>query len=71
MEIFIDSSSRRLKVILHNGNSFSFKPFGYLVQMKETHNSMDHFLPAVNYQEPKLLIFRDLKVVGLILGLQG
>ena len=39
--------------------------------MKETHNSMNHLLSVVNYQEHKWLICGDLKVVGLVLGLQG
>ena len=38
--------------------------------MKEN-NSMDHLLSAVNYQEHKCLICRDLKVVGLVLETQG
>ena len=41
------------------------------VQMKETHNSMDHLLSVVYYQQHKWLICRDLKVVGLVLSLQG
>ena len=32
---------------------------------------MDHLLSAINYQEHKWLICGDLKVVGLVLGLQG
>ena len=52
-------------VLLHN--SFSFFPIGHLVQMKETHNSMDHLLSAVYYQEHKWLICGDLKMVGLVL----
>ena len=39
--------------------------------MKETHNTMNHLLSAVNYQEHKWLICGDLKVFGLVLGLQG
>ena len=62
--LFIDSSSRSLKaVLLHNGNSFSYIPLGHSVQMKETHNSMDHLLSAVNYQEHEWLICGDLKVL--------
>ena len=38
--------------------------------MKETHNSLDYLLSAVNYQEHKWLIC-DLKVVGLVLGHQS
>ena len=72
MKIFIDSSSRSLKaVLLHNGNSFSSILIGHSVQMKETHNSMDHLSPAVNYQEHTWLICEDLMVVGLVLGLQS
>ena len=69
--LFIDSSSRNLKVVLHNGNCFSSIPIGYSLQMKETHNSMDHFLSAVNYQKHKFLICEDLKVVELVLRLQS
>ena len=32
---------------------------------------MDHLLSAVNYQEHKWLIYRVLKVIGLVLGFQG
>ena len=39
--------------------------------MKETFNSMDHLLSAVNYREYRLLICGDLKFVGLVLGLQS
>ena len=43
--LFIDSSSRNLKaVLLINGNTFSSIPIGISVQMKETHNSLDHLL---------------------------
>ena len=38
--------------------------------MKETHNSMDHLLSPVNYWKHKWLISGDLKIVGLVLGLQ-
>lgn len=70
--LFIDSSNRSLKaVLLNNGNKFSSIPVGHSVEMKETHNSMDRLLSALNYQEHKWLICGDLKVVGLILGLQG
>ena len=64
--LFIDSSSGSLKVVhLYNGNSCSTIPIGHLVEMKEIHNSMDHLLSAVNYQELKWLICGDLKVVWL------
>ena len=67
--LFIDSSSRSHSVVLYNGNSFSFIPIGHSVQMEEAHNSIDHLLSAVNYQEQKWLICGELKVVELVLGL--
>ena len=72
-KLFIDSSSRSLKaVLLHNGNSFSSISFGDgSVPVTETHNSMDQLLSAVNYQAHKWLIYGDLRVVELVLGLQG
>ena len=70
--LFIDSSSRRLKaVLLHNGNKYSSIPIGHSVQMKETHDSMDQLLSALNNHDHVWLICGDLKVVGLVLGLQG
>ena len=65
--LFIESPSRSLKaVLLHNQIYVSSIPIGHSVQMKETHNSMDHSLSAVYYQEQKWLIGGDFKVVWLI-----
>ena len=71
-KLFIDSSTRSLKaVLLHNGNKYSSIPIGHSVQMKETHDKMDQLLSALNYHDHGWLICGDLKVVGLVLGLQG
>ena len=71
-KLFNDSSNRRLEaVFLNNGNKFSLIPVGHSVEMKESHKSMELLLSALNYQEHKWLICRDLKIVGIILGLQG
>ena len=70
--LFTDSSSRSLKAVLfHNGNKYSSIPIGPSVQMKETHDSMDQLLSALNYHDHGWLICGDLQVVGLVLGLQG
>ena len=72
--LLIGSSSRSLKaVLLHNGNKYSSIPIGHSVQMKETHDSMDQLLSALNYHDHDhgWLICGDLKVVGLVLGQQG
>ena len=69
--LFIDSSTRSLKaVVLHNGNKYSSIPIGHSVQMKETHDNMDQLLSALNYHDHGWLTCGDLKVVGLVLGLQ-
>ena len=57
---FIASSSRRLKEVLHNENSFASIPIGHSVQMKETYNSMYHLLSAFNSQIHKWLVCGDL-----------
>ena len=70
--LFIDSSTRSLKaVVLHNGNIYSSIPIGHSVQIKETRDNMDQLLSALNYHDHGWLICGDLKVVGLVLGLQG
>ena len=52
--LFIDSYSRSLKaVLLYNQNNFSSILIEHSVQMKETHNSVDHLLSAIYYQEHK------------------
>ena len=61
---------RILKSVLHNGNSFSSIPIGSSIQMKETHNNVSHLF-SVKYPEHKCFIHGDLKVVVLVLGLQG
>ena len=58
-------------VLLNNENNFSSIPVGHLVEMKESHKSMELLLPALNYHVRKWLICGDLKNVGLILRLQG
>ena len=50
---------------------FASIPIGHSVQMKETHDSMYQLLSALNYHDHGWLICGDLKVVGLVIGLQG
>ena len=70
--LFIDSFSRSLKaVLLHNGKMFFIYPYWAFSTNEDTHNSMNHLLSAINYQKHKWRICGGLKVVGLVLGLQG
>ena len=58
---FIDSSNRSLMaVLLNNRNELSSIPVGHLVEIKDPHNTMEHLLSALNFQEHKWLICGDL-----------
>lgn len=70
--LFIDSSSRSLKaVLLNNGNKIASVPVGHSVQMSETYNTMELLLNSLDYKQHNWMICGDLKVVALILGMQG
>ena len=70
--LFIDSSNRSLKaVLLHNGNKFSSIPVGHSVAMNQSHRITERVLSVLTYEEHQWLICGNLKVVGLILGLQS
>lgn len=70
--LFVDSSNSSLKaVLLHNGNQKPSVPIAHTVGMKETYQSMKMILNAINYKRYEWQIVADLKVIALILGLQG
>lgn len=70
--LFIDSSSRSLKaVLLHNGNKVSSVPVGHSVQMSESYTNMELLLRHLQYKDHNWLICGDLKVIALMLGMQG
>lgn len=70
--LFIDSSNRSLKgVLLHNGNKLASLPVAHSVQMKETYENMKILLDELKYGQHQWLICGDLKVIALLLGLQG
>ena len=72
MELFIDSSKLSLKaVLLNNGNIKPSIPLGHSVAMKETYENISVILKAVHYNEHCWEICWDLKVIALLLGLQG
>jgi hypothetical protein len=70
--LFIDSSKRSLKaVLLHNGNELASLPLAHSVHLKETYDDMKHLLNAIKYNDHKWLVCGDLKMVAILLGLQG
>src|SRR5277367_1025771 len=70
--LFIDSSKASLKaVLLHNGTEKPSIPVAHAVNMKENFESMSLILRLINYDKFGCLMCGDLKVIGLLLGLQG
>ena len=70
--LFIDSSKRSLKaVLLHNGNVKPSIPIAHSVHLKESYENMKLLLQCINYQTHQWHICGDLKVIGLLMGLQG
>lgn len=70
--LFIDSAKTSLKaVLLYNGNEKPSIPIAHTTTLKETYNSMKTILNAIQYDKFKWKICGDLKVVGLLLGMQS
>ena len=70
--LFIDSSKRSMKaVLLYNGTSVPPIPIAHSVELSETYENLDMLLKLIKYNDHNWLICSDLKVVALILGLQG
>ena len=69
--LFIDSDKTSLKaVLLHNGNEKPSVPAAYSTKTKETYESIKHLLTYIRYYDHNWQICGDLKVVGILLGLQ-
>ena len=70
--LFIDSSTRSLKaVLLHIKNEVASVPVAHSVQLKESYETMTTVFNAIDYNNHKWKICGDLKVLTLILGMQG
>lgn len=70
--LFIDSSKASLKaVLLHNGNLKPSIPIGHAVNTKESYETMSTLIKLIKYHEHNWKVCGDLKVVGLLLGMQS
>jgi hypothetical protein len=58
-------------VLLHNGNYNPSVPIAHVTEMTETYDTMKMLLERIKYGESKWSICGDLKVLGLLLGLQS
>ena len=69
--LFIDASKSSLKtVLLHIGNVHPSIPIAYSTTMKESYDSLKMVLSKIQYEKYKWHVCGDLKVIGILLGLQ-
>lgn len=70
--LFIDGSKTSLKaVLLHNGSEYPSIPVAYSITLKETYDTMQFILNLIKYRDSSWKVCADLKVIALLLGLQG
>ncbi|GFX66024.1 uncharacterized protein TNCV_14451 [Trichonephila clavipes] len=69
--LFIDSSKRSLKAVLHNGNRYASVPVGPSVHLKECYENLKFILNKLSYSDHKWTICGDLKVISMLLGQQS
>ena len=70
--LFIDSSQRSLKaILLNNGNKMPSIPIAHSVHLKETYENMEILLHAIRYDSHQWNICGDLKVIGMLMGMQS
>ena len=70
--LFIDSSKRSLKVVLlHIGNKKPSIPIAHSAQLTESYDSIEYLLNAIRYSDYQWSLCGDLKVIGILMGLQG
>ena len=70
--LFLDSSKRSLKtVLLPNGNKTTFVSIAHSVSLKESYESIEILLDAIQCNEYKWYLCEDLKITGILIGMQG
>ena len=69
---FIDSSKCSLKaVLLHNSNKKQSLLIAHGSNIKETYRNLSNILAKIQYEKHCWNICADLKVIGILLGMQG
>ena len=70
--LFLDSSKRSLKAVLfHNGNIKPSVPIAHSVHLKKSNESIEILVDAIQYNEYKWYLCGDLKIIGILMGMQG
>jgi hypothetical protein len=70
-QLFIDSSKRSLKAVLHNGNNYASLPIGHSLCLKERNENPELVLIKIGYTARDWMICGDLKVLYILLGQQA
>ena len=69
--LFIDSFVRSLKaVLLHNGNIKHSIPIAHSVHLNESYENIKIILEKIQYNDHQWSICGDLKIIGILMGLQ-
>ena len=68
--LFIDSSKRSLKAVLLHNKKPSI-PIAHFAQLEESYESIEYLLNAIRYSGYQWSLCGDLKVIGILMGLQG
>ena len=70
--LFIDSSSKSLKVVLiHNGNKYPSLPLAHSVHLKETYENVKTVLNVLKYDQYNWEVIGDFKMIAFLMGMQG
>ena len=68
---FLSTHKRNLKaVLLHNSNVLASIPLAHSTKLPESYEALELVLEKIKYHEHEWQICGDLKVIGLLLGLQ-
>ncbi|GBM99972.1 hypothetical protein AVEN_217498-1 [Araneus ventricosus] len=70
--LFIDSSRRGFKAVLHhNGSKYASVPFGHSVHLKECYENLALILTGLKYKDSGWTICGDLKELSMVLRQQA
>lgn len=70
--LFIDSSIRSLKaILLHNTNILAPIPIAHSTVLKESYDNVKIVLDKIKYFDHNWLLCGDLKIIGIVLGMQS
>ena len=69
--LFLDSSKRSLKAVLHNSNIKLSVLIAHSVHLKKSYENIQILLDAIQYNEYKWYLCKDLKIISILMEMQG